>query len=120
MLGISDQTYQRWTHGNSVSEDQRLIIDRPSPKNKLTEEERAKVIEVANSPEFADLPPSQIVPKLADEGEYIASESTFYRILKEEKMDAHRNRSKELVKREPPTHIATAPPIKYGHGTSPG
>jgi putative transposase len=109
ILGISDRTYQRWTSSGIINEDQRPIIDRPSPKNKLTEEERAKVIEVANSPEFADLPPCQIVPKLADEGEYIASESTFYRILKDEKMNTHRNRSKEPIKREPPTHVATAP-----------
>ncbi|NLN42224.1 MAG: helix-turn-helix domain-containing protein, partial [Clostridiales bacterium] len=44
--------------------------------NKLTEEERAKVIQTVNSPEFADLAPSQIVPKLANTGKYIASEST--------------------------------------------
>ena len=108
-LGISERTYQRWTRGGPVNKDQRPIVDRPSPKNKLTEEERVKVIEVANRPEYADLPPCKIVPKLADEGEYIASESTFYRILREEKMDAHRNRSKEPVKRGPPTHTATAP-----------
>jgi transposase InsO family protein len=109
VLGISDRTYQRWTSGGIINEDQRPVINRPSPENKLTKEERAKVIEVANSPEFADLPPCQIVPKLADKGEYIASESTFYRILKDEKMDTYRNRSKQSVKREPPTHIATAP-----------
>lgn len=63
--------------GDCINEDQRPIIDRSAPKNKLTEKERAKVIEIANSPDFADLPPSQIVPKLADEGKYIASESTF-------------------------------------------
>lgn len=109
VIGISDRTYQRWTKGDCINEDQRPIIDRSAPKNKLTEKERAKVIEIANSPDFADLPPSQIVPKLADEGKYIASESTFYRILKEEKMDTHRSRSKEPVKREPPTHTATGP-----------
>ena len=47
-----------------LNEDQRPIIDRSAPKNKLTEKERAKVIEIANNPDFADLPPSQIVPKL--------------------------------------------------------
>ncbi len=109
ILGISARTYQRWTKGGSINEDQRPLISRPTPKNKLTKEERAKVIEIANSPEFADVPPSQIVPKLADKGEYIASESTFYRTLKEEKMDAYRNRSKRPIKREPPTHIAAAP-----------
>ncbi len=109
ILGISDRTYQRWTKDDYIKEDKRPITKRPSPKNKLTEEEEAKVIETANSPKYADLPPSQIVPKLADEGEYIASESTFYRILKKEKMNAYRNRSKEPTKREPPTHIATGP-----------
>ena len=46
---------------------------------------------------------------LADEGKYIASESTFYRVLKEEKMNTHRARSKPATKRQPPTHVATAP-----------
>lgn len=109
VLGISERTYQRWTRSGFISGDRRLTAKRPTPKNKLTEKERAKVIEIANSPEFADLPPCQIVPKLADKGTYIASESTFYRILKEEEMDAHRGRSKEPVKRKPPTHIAAAP-----------
>ncbi|PSY40361.1 hypothetical protein C7B19_26835 [Escherichia coli] len=36
----------------------------------------------SNSPEFASLPPNVIVPTLADRGTYIASESTFYRVLK--------------------------------------
>ena len=34
-------------------------------------------------PEHASLPPSQIVPRLADQGQYLASESSFYRVLKE-------------------------------------
>ena len=41
------------------------------------------MLEVANRPGYASLTPHQIVPKLADEGRvYLASESTFYRILK--------------------------------------
>ncbi len=108
-LNITDRTYQRWTVDGGVKEDQRPIVDRPTPKNKLTQEEREEIIKITNTPEFADLPPSQIVPKLADRGIYLASESTIYKILKEEKMNTHRNRSKEPVKREVPTHIATAP-----------
>lgn len=109
VLNISDRTYQRWVKEGDVVEDQRPIVKRPTPKNKLTKEERAEVIQTVNSPEFAVLVPSQIVPKLANEGKYIASESTIHRILKEEKMDAYRARTKEPVKREIPTHIATAP-----------
>ena len=109
ILGISERTYQRWTKGGSIQEDKRPITKRPTPKNKLTEKERTKVIQVVNSPDFADLTPHQIVPKLADQGQYIASESTIYRILREEKMNIHRNRSQAPVKREVPTHIATNP-----------
>jgi transposase InsO family protein len=64
---------------------------------------------IINKPEFADLVPAQIVLKLADQGKYLASESTIHRILKEEKMNRHKRSSKMPVKREAPTHIATAP-----------
>ena len=42
------------------------------PANKLSDEEREQIIAVANSQEFAHLPPSQIVPRLVDRGEYVA------------------------------------------------
>ena len=108
-LNISVRTYERWTKGGEAKKDQRPLIQRPTPKNKITEEERKEIMETVNSPKYADLSPSQIVPKLADEGKYIASESTIYKILKEEKMNTHRGRTSIPVKREPPTHIATAP-----------
>ena len=108
-LNISVRTYQRWTEAGEVKKDQRPLIKRPTPKNKLSDEEREKIIKTVNSPEYADLAPSQIVPKLADEGIYLASESTIYKILKEEKMNTHRGRTSPPVKREPPTHIAIAP-----------
>ena len=108
-LGITPRTYQRWTSKTSGIEDQRPLIKRHPPQNKLTEEERAEVVKVANSPDYADLSPNQIVPKLADKGKYIASESTFHRILKLEKLNKHRLRSKEAIKREPATHVATGP-----------
>ena len=99
ILGISERTYQRWTEDGQIQEDQRPITIRPTPKNKLTKEEREDVVKTVNAPEFADLTPHQIVPKLADEGKYIASESTIYRILKEEEMSTHRNRTHTPVKR---------------------
>lgn len=72
-----------------------------TPKNKLTKKERAKLLEVANSPEFCDLPPCQIVPKLADRGEYLCSEATMYGVLKEEKQLRHRGPVKEPQARRP-------------------
>ena len=96
-LNISERTYQRWTaqgiSEDKIKKDQRPLIERPTPKNKLTEAERKEIIKVVNNPEYADLAPSQIVPKLADEGKYLASESTIYKILREEKMNAHRGRT---------------------------
>lgn len=81
------------------------------------------MIEVVNSEEYASLPPSQIVPSLADKGEYIASESTMYRILHEVKMQNHRGRSQQPGKHGKPTsYSATAPnqvwtwDITYLHG----
>ena len=98
-LNISVRTYERWTKGGEVKKDQRPLAQRPAPKNKLTPEEREEVLKTVNSPEYADLAPSQIVPKLADEGRYIASESTIYKILREEKLNSHRGRTSPPVKR---------------------
>ena len=109
VLEISDRTYQRWTKGENVKKDQRPIVLRPEPKNKLSKEERKEIIKTVNSPKYADLATSQIIPALADEGKYLASESTVYRILEEEKMNTHRNPSKAPVKRATPTHVAVAP-----------
>src|SRR5690606_21795667 len=63
---------------------------------------------VVNAPDFRDLSPNQIVPALADQGEYIASESTMYRILREERQVNHRERHKPPV-HKPKEHVATAP-----------
>ena len=115
VLNLTDRTYQRWTKEGEVKIDQRPLIKRPVPKNKISKEEREKIIETVNKPEYADLVPSQIVPKLATEGKYIASESTMYRVLKEEKLNKHRSRVKVSIKREPPTHIATSPNEVLGH-----
>ena len=79
------------------------------PKNKLSARERERVVEIATSPEFCDLSPKQIVPRLADKGAYIASESTFYRVLRDEKLLAHRGRSAAPSPRPRTEHRATAP-----------
>ncbi|MBE1557220.1 putative transposase [Filibacter limicola] len=89
--------------------DQRPLAEHPEPKNKLSEEEKEEIITVVKQAEYADLPPTQIVPKLADKGIYIASESTFYRVLREEKMQNHRGRSKKPERKLPESHLAIAP-----------
>ena len=76
VLGLSGRTLQRWQTGETVRFDQRPLRDY-QPPHKLTAIERADVLAVANSDEFGHLPPSQIVPRLAGQGSYLASESTF-------------------------------------------
>lgn len=88
--------------------DARVFSRHPEPAHKLSDDERSKIMAVCHSLEFASSPPSRIVPALADLGVYIASESSFYRILREEKEQNHRGRSNPPRKLKPPRfHIAT-------------
>ena len=64
---------------------------------------------MVNEPRFASLPPTQIVPKLADEGRYIASESSFYRLLREADQLKHRGRASAPQTRAIPRQCAQAP-----------
>ena len=99
VLGISKRTWPRWVRGEEVLEDKRPSAKRPKPANKLSEEERKEVLAVCHSATYSSLPPTQIVPRLADEGIYLASESTFYRILREEEEVNPRGRAKKGQKR---------------------
>jgi hypothetical protein len=60
-------------------------------------------------PRFADVPPARIVPALADEGIYLASESSFARVLRAHGQIVHRGRAKApRAMRPPTTHIVSA------------
>jgi len=68
------------------------------------------VLKVCTEEAHADLPPGQIVPRLADAGVYLASESTMYRVLREEGLQHHRGRAKAPSSpKAPTTHCAFAP-----------
>lgn len=92
VVGISAKTYQRWDRHDNVGDGRQDAVHPPA--NKLSALERQRIIKLVNEPEYAALAPSQIVPKLADEGRYIGSESTLYRILKDEKQLHHRQKAK--------------------------
>ena len=113
LYGLSERTLQRWRSratGATLGCDQRPHAHRPSPSHALSEAERAELLHVANEPRFADLPPARIVPLLADEGRYLASESSFARVLRQAGQNAHRSRARApRAQRPPTTHIATAP-----------
>ena len=109
--GIDIRTLQRWcARDGLIAGDGRPRAVRAVPAHTLTPAERAQVLCVANEPRFAHVPPARIVPALADEGVYLASESSFVRVLREHGQNAHRGRAKAPKAMRPPTtHIATAP-----------
>lgn len=111
VAGITVRTVQRWKAEDGLQiGDRRPLTERSLPSHALTEAERARILEVANEPRFADQPPARIVPALADEGIYIASESSFQRVLREHGQTRHRGRTQAPQRsRAPSTHIATAP-----------
>ncbi len=112
LLGIAPRTLQRWRRDGELHEDARRTRSY-APANKLSDEERGQIVAVANSAEFAHLPPSQIVPQLADRGEYIASESTFYRVLREAGQLQHRQASRAATVHKPRPLEASAPNQAY-------
>jgi transposase InsO family protein len=109
VAGIDARTLQRWNaHDGLTKGDGRPTAQRPTPSHALSTDERAMLVEVANEPRFSAVPPARIVPMLADEGVYLASESTFARVLRAHGQTAHRGRAKApRAKRPPTTHIAS-------------
>jgi len=103
-IGLTARTLQRWV---TKSADGRHGPNH-CPTNKLSDVERNKVIAVATSPEFRDQSPKQIVPQLADRGLYLASESTFYRVLHDADLQHHRGRTRPPASR-PHEHTADGP-----------
>lgn len=108
-LRISKRTYNRWKNNTNDYIDERTTCVRPEPVNKLTQEERNKILETMNAEEFSSKTPCEIVPILADRGIYLGSESTYYKVLAEADMLSHRGRAHKPKKRPISTHKAIAP-----------
>jgi putative transposase len=111
LAGIDLRTLQRWRSAGGLAHgDRRPAADRPTPPHALSAAERARIVAVANEPRFADTPPARIVPTLADEGTYIASEASFHRVLRAQGQMNRRGRARPPRASPPPrTHIATRP-----------
>ena len=106
LLGLPLRTVQRWEkHGfNDHRKGPQAV-----PGNKISQKERTQIMNVLTSSEFGDFNPHQIVPKLADQGIYLGSEATMYRILREQKMNKHRLSSQAGACKRPEAYIATGP-----------
>ena len=105
IVGLSARTIIRWRQQDGGQDLRKGPLT--APANKLSEPERQQILDTSNSVPFRDLSVKQIVPRLADQGVYLASESTFYRVLKEHKMLTHRQASKPAVSHRPKQHVAT-------------
>lgn len=109
-VGIDKRTFERWRKF-PLGDRRKGPIN--APANKLSESERNEMLRIANTFEYRDKPPSQIVPLLADNGIYLASESSFYRILKANDLASHRSRAKPPAQKKPAPLIAYKPNQVY-------
>ena len=109
VLELSVRTYQRWLKAGVVG-DGRQTAKRPAPANKLSDAERQRKLDVCNTAAYSHLPAYQIVPRLADQGLYLGSESSFYRVLKAANQLKHRGCINISAKTNKTCHfIATQP-----------
>jgi len=114
VIGLSAKTFQRWCQNPTNNAQDGRLEAIHAPKNKLTSSEHDRIIETANEPAYADLPPSKIVPLLADKGIYMASESSFYRVLKANDQLKHRHKAKPTKRiKKPKAFVATEPNQLY-------
>lgn len=106
-IGITIRTIQRWEVSGDLSDKRKGPLT--TPASKLSDKEREEIIRVVNLNEYCDLPPCQIVPSLADDGIYIASESSFYRVLKKVKQSKYRQKQNKPKHKKPKFHVANGP-----------
>ena len=106
VFGVDARTVQRWEARDG---DDMRMGPKAKPANALTEAEQAEVLRVANSKEFRNLSPKQIVPILADMGRYVASESSIERLLNKYDQKTHRGPKRRKSATKPREKIATMP-----------
>jgi len=108
VVGISARTVERW-RARPEGDDRRCGPHR-RPHNALSPAEEAQVLSVLACPRYAGLSPKQWVPQLADEGLYLASESTFYRLQRRYGLGSRQRRLTHThVTRACTVHRATRP-----------
>jgi len=106
-LEISVSTFERWRSGKYS--DQRKGATKLVPR-KLTKEEKEKIINISCNEEYKDCNPYKIHASLLDKGVYIASTSSFYRVLRESGLIHHRGNTRPGTSHNaPPERVATGP-----------
>ena len=105
-LGVPRASYYRWQQPPAEAEP-------PPPRRRvpraLPSEERAQVLAILNDERFADLPPAEVYATLLDEGKYVCSIRTMYRILQEHAEVRERRRQLRHPHYQAPELLATGP-----------
>ena len=107
LVGVAERTLQRWQRPETAEEGRRG--PHTAPPHTLSPSEREQIVTMAACAEFCHVSPHQIVPRLADRGEYLASESSFYRVLKTAQLLTHRGRATPAHRARPRAYEVTAP-----------
>ncbi|WNK19077.1 IS3 family transposase [Halomonas piscis] len=111
LMGLSQRTLKRWRYASGqVAPDRRPQAERVTQPHQLTQAEETVMLTLCSEPEYQSLPPSQIVPRLADQGRYLASESSFYRVLKKHRQLNHRGRMAPVRQVTQPTSFTASEP----------
>ena len=95
VLEVSLRTLERWEKEPEQGDQRRGPVSECA--HALSAQEKQAIVEVSSSPEYRDLSPWQMVARLADTGRYLGSESSFYRVLKQNDLLSHRHNSKPRV-----------------------
>lgn len=108
VVEVSLRTFQRWRNEGCQGDLRKGAVKRVV--RKLSQEAKDEIVDVCSSPRYRDLNPHQIVPLLLNEGVYLASVSTIYRVLKEHDMLHHRSGNRIASRKsKPPERRAKAP-----------
>lgn len=106
VVGLSARTLERWRGTHPTDERHGC---KHAPANRYTDADRRRICTTVTQRAYRDLSPHQIVPRLADAGVFLASESTIYRVLRAEDLLARRGRARAPVVRVVPAQIAHGP-----------
>jgi putative transposase len=105
LLARSTATFYRCQHGPVLGPPR----PRPAPANALSPAEQQEVLTLLRSPEFCDLAPAQVWARLLDDGRYLCSISTMYRLLAIAGENRERRRQRTHPAKKKPELIAHQP-----------
>jgi len=104
-LGVSRATFYRRKRPTTTGRQQ----PRAKPARTLCEAERERVVEALASPRFVDRSPAEVFAILLDEGEYLCSERTMYRVLAQSLSVRERRNQRQHPQYSKPELVATGP-----------